>query len=125
MAPTNELSGNFAGPVNTGVNQGWMDSHARIEVTGQEDTPAALLDLLARLRAEVANVSGADVTRDAALTLLDQLADGVDPQRRDDPEPGRLSGLFRGLSALVRPLSVGADLLTQIGRLLAALHGGA
>jgi hypothetical protein len=100
-----------------------MDSHAEFDMAGA-DTTAALLDLLARLRAELENTAITQPTRDAAMTMVGELTGGVDPAQPGDAEPGRLHGLFNALKHLVRPLNVSADLISGIGRLLGVLHGG-
>lgn len=123
--PHNEFSGgNFAGPIITGgkvkkATGGTVNLHTG----GEAENVARLLVLLRQLRAEIDTADVPRDSREVAAGLVDQLAAGVDPEQDADAEPSRLRGLFSGVEALVRPLSVGTELVTQIGKLLSALFG--
>ncbi|MGH3624415.1 MAG: hypothetical protein ACRDQ5_21960 [Sciscionella sp.] len=124
--PGDDFSGGqFAGPIITGGKTGPVSGGTFNHGPGgnNAETTAKLLELLRQLRAEIkaADAPGAD--RQAVVTMVDQLTEGIDPAQPADADPGRLRGLFAGIEALVPPLAVVTQLVSQIGTLLGTLFG--
>jgi hypothetical protein len=125
MESRNEFSGNFAGPIITGGTTGAVSGGTFNRGTGGSDTEtvATLLELLRQLRAAINAADTPEPNRQAATTMVDQLSEGIDPTQPADADPGTLRGLFSGIQALVPPLAVVTELVTQIGKLLGTLFG--
>lgn len=125
MRPTthNEFSGgNYAGPLITGGTTGAVSGGTfNLGTGGDTDTVAKLLELLRQLRTEINAADAPDANRQAVMTMVDQLSEGIDPEQSADADPGRLRKLFAGIEALVPPLTTVTQLVTQIGTLLGTL----